>query len=111
MKLPATLQKTFIEKLAEPFVYPSVATKDKDWSVTPQCRCLPDRFVVITKKGGKFIHIQTGNPVPENLPIGLNPEKFEDTELYKVDANGDLEIDPDPKWMTEYDVALGKRHG
>ncbi len=108
LKIKAVAQSAFIEKLAEPFIYPVVATKDKDWSVTPHCLCLPDKFVVITVKDNVFCHIATGNVIAETIPVGLNPAKFEDENTYTVDENGDLQIDEDLKWMTDYNVALEK---
>ena len=103
--------KTFVNDIAVPFVYPTVDSKDGDWTTAPHANCLPDRFVVITMKGDQFTRIAVGNPVDDKLQLGLDPQKFDNLSLFTIDENGNMNIDDDMKWMTDYDVAVSKGMG
>jgi hypothetical protein len=98
----------YVDQLTDPFVYPAVTLKTDDWSTAPLFRCLPDKFVVVTQTGGIFQHIITGNPVPSTLKAGLDPAKFANADTFSLNANGDMVVDPDIKWMTDYDDAQSK---
>lgn len=98
--------KKFVDTLADPFVYPAVQLKDKDWTAAPATDVLPDRFVVVTEKNGVFRHIQVGNPINQNLQLGLDPQKFNNGAIYSIDAGGNMVIDEKLKWMTDYPEAV-----
>ena len=110
-KIKPVSHKDFVNDIVDPFVYPSVSSKDGDWTSAPHANCLPDRFAVITMKGDQFTRIAIGNPIDEKLQLGLDPQKFNDLSLFTIDENGNLNIDDDLKWMTDYDIAVSKGMG
>lgn len=110
-KIQPVTQKDFVDKLEDPFEFPELAIKDKDWSVAPFANCLPDRFVVIAKKGDQFTQIAVGNPVNPELQLGLDPKKFDDASVYAIDESGNLKIDDGIKWMAYYDDAVAEGMG
>ena len=110
-KITPVNHKDFVDKITDPFVYPSLTPKDGDWTTAPHTTCLPDRFVVITMKGEQFTRIAVGNPIDETLQLGLDPTRFNDLSIFTIDENGNLNIDENLKWMTDYDVAVSKGMG
>lgn len=110
-KIKSVSHKDFVNNIPDPFVYPAVSSKDGDWTTAPHANCLPDRFAVITMKGDQFTRIAIGNPIDNNLQLGLDPQKFNDLSLFTIDADGNMNIDEGLKWMTDYDVAVSKGMG
>ncbi|HEY6978177.1 MAG TPA: hypothetical protein VH396_17875 [Chitinophagaceae bacterium] len=110
-KIQPLSQKDFVDKFANPFEFPQLTIKDKDWSAAPYTDCLPDRFVVITTKGDQFTQIAVGNPVNPKLQLGLDPQKFDDASVYSIDENGNLKIDDGIKWMADYNEAVAQGMG
>ena len=62
-------------------------------------------------KGNQFTRIAVGNPVDDKLQLGLDPQKFDNLSLFTIDENGNMNIDDDMKWMTDYDIAVSKGMG
>ena len=110
-KIEPLTQKDFIDKFENPFEFPEVKVKDKDWSVAPFTNCLPDRFVVIAKKGDQFAQIAVGNLVNPELQLGLDPKKFDDASVYAIDEAGNLKMDDGIKWMAHYNDAVAQGMG
>lgn len=114
-KITGELVKTdpvsFTNALADPFIYPEVELKDKEWNNQPVCGGMPDRFVAITMNGGSYQHIKVGNVVTENLPIGIDPNAAENESNFKPDADGNLQIPDSMKWMFDYDKAVEEGMG
>lgn len=96
----------FTEALPQPFDYPAVELKPKDWNNAPHAECLPSRFAVLTRIGDEYTHLAFGNQVSPTIQLGLDPNKFTDPEAFKIDANGNLQVEPGLGWMTNYDEAL-----
>ncbi len=96
----------FSEATALTFTFPNVSQKNDDWTAAPHSKVMPDRFVVILKTEKTYRHIKVGKTLPSTgLKVGLNPEKFDLDNVYKYTSNGDLEVDPDIKWLTDYSAA------
>ncbi|MDN3657348.1 hypothetical protein QWZ08_16980 [Ferruginibacter paludis] len=110
-KIKPVNHKDFVNAIDNPFVFPAVAAKDKDWTVAPHSNCLPDKFAVITMKDSQFTRIAVGNAVDETVQLGLDPQKFDDLSLFTIDADGNLNIDEGLKWMTDYNTAVSKGFG
>jgi hypothetical protein len=110
-KIKPVNHKDFVNAIDNPFVFPAVAAKDKDWTTAPHSKCLPDKFAVITMKGNQFTRIAIGNAVDETVQLGLDPQKFDDLSLFTIDENGNLNIDEGLKWMTDYTTAVSKGFG
>ncbi|MEO7044007.1 MAG: hypothetical protein ABI091_01780, partial [Ferruginibacter sp.] len=99
-KIKSLNHKDFVNSIDSPFVYPTVSSKDQDWSAAPHTSCMPDRFAVITMKGDQFTRIAVGNIIDQSLQLGLDPQKFDDLSLFTIDENGNMNIDDGLKWMT-----------
>jgi hypothetical protein len=95
----------YLDEISVPFEFPVVTTKAQDWTKAPHSNVLPERFVVVAMQGNNFSHIVVGNPVPQDLQLGLDPKKFDDDQLFHLDADGNLQVDPGLKWMTDYPTA------
>lgn len=94
--------------LPEPFVYPNLPLKTAAWSKAPVAKALPQRFVVVTIKGGVCQHIAVTKPVSYPLQLGLDPANFQNGNLYQIDSNGNLQVEPGLQWMTDYTLAVEK---
>ncbi|MDN3203124.1 hypothetical protein [Algoriphagus sediminis] len=84
---------------------PKIEIKEKSWDKGATTDALPDRFVVVTKRGGHYQHVVTGKLIPNPLPIGLDPSK-DQVEGFKHLPNGDLEIPDKIKWMFDFEEAV-----
>ena len=103
--------KDIIRKKALNIKFPDVEIKETSWSTAPRTKVMPDRFVVLTMQGNTFSHIVVGDKLPEEpLKVGLDPQKFE-TDYFGYDEEGNLVVDDDLKWMTDYPEALKKGMG
>ncbi|RAJ81879.1 hypothetical protein CLV59_104104 [Chitinophaga dinghuensis] len=85
--------------------FPAVTTKTQQWTQAPTSKVLPPRFVVVTYSGTQVTHAVPGNIVTPNIQLGLDPGKFDNAELFKLDEQKNLVVDPGIKWMTDYETA------
>ncbi|MET0244320.1 MAG: hypothetical protein ABW174_12660, partial [Flavitalea sp.] len=108
--LPKVDGSVFATGIADPFVYPAVTIKPKDLNMQPYCGALPDRFVAITMNNGVYQHVKVGNTVTQNLPVGIDPTSTNSTH-FTPDADGNLIIADNLKWMFEYDKAVEEGMG
>ena len=110
----SNIQKTnsreILLNLSNDPVFPSPDLKDSNWSTIPHSKVMPDRFVVLTMRDDQFIHIQSGNPLPDGplpkdkLAVGLDPDSFSE-ETFHYDTDGNLIVDEKIRWLTDYDEA------
>lgn len=96
----------FLQEQNVSLTFPRVSIKTEDWTVAPHSRTLPDRFVAITIQRGRYKHIVMGEIIPENLQLGLNPEKFDLDNVFKLDEDKNLIVDEGMLWMSDYQEAL-----
>lgn len=75
---------------------PVAASRTAPWTRPPQAGLLPERFAVVTVAGGAISHVAIGNPVPADLPLGLDPTQA-------PEADGDLPAAL--RWMVDYPTA------
>ncbi|HKG93217.1 MAG TPA: hypothetical protein VKA84_15030 [Gemmatimonadaceae bacterium] len=89
------------QPLPTPVRFPTPAGHAESWTRAPQARALPSRWYVLGYLGGALTVRAAGNPIPETLAAGPNP-------------NALLPDDPDPaqppvddgmKWMIDFDEA------
>jgi len=83
----------------------ALAPKTRSWTAPPRVRVLPDRFVVIGYQGGKVVFQAIGAPIPSPLVAGPDPSAPAE-EQFKHDANGDLMVSDDMRWMVDFDTAV-----
>jgi hypothetical protein len=106
-ELLADLEDLSQRPAAEP-VFPKVQTKAAAWTRAPHCRVLPDRFVVLTLRGGEVTHVVVGQPIGE-IKVGLDPDpEHAQTEAFSLDADGNLVVGQSIRWMVDFDEAVAQ---
>jgi hypothetical protein len=105
--------EAILEKTGSPFDFSTVNHKDNSWTTAPHTYMMPDQFVAVTMKDNKFLHVVAGNKINQHVQLGLDPALFsnkdEDGEdIYKLDSNGDLQIEKGLRWMVDYNEALNE---
>lgn len=97
----------FVAQFDAPFDFPEVGLKTKDWEQAPHTYVLPDRFALITMQGNVFTHVKFGRKLEnDTLQVGLDPQLFEEEDLYARDAENEFELEPNLRWMTDFDEAV-----
>ncbi len=87
--------------------FPAVTLKPDDWTEPVRAIGLPDNFIVIGARGGVLTHISIGDPVPESLQIGLNPDETA-APSFTPDNTGNLSVAPELLWLTDLVEAKSK---
>ncbi len=90
-------------------VFPKVTIKSGSWTAAPYSSIMPEQFVVVTMThDGNYKHLVAGKPLPsEKLIVGLDPDTFE-TESFQYDEDGNLIVDENIKWLTDFTEAEKK---
>ena len=108
-KIVYEFYKSNLMSLNEPFrpnlTFPKVEKKDKSWDRAGMTKAMPDRFVVVTKRGNNYQHIVTGKTIPNPLPLSLDPSGNQ-FEQFNHLANGDLEVPKELSWMFDFEAAV-----
>lgn len=87
-------------------VFPPAADLRRfSWSRPARVNTLPERFVFIGQNSGNPPVVIVGEPVPPELVVAPSPSAPEAGELMQ-DANGDLIIPEEMKWMVDFDLAV-----
>ncbi len=101
--------KTHVEVLNTPFdpglSFPEVEMKTKEWDRAGITTVMPDRFIVVTKRGDEVRQIVVGRPVSPNLNVGIDPDTEEEEGFYHL-PNGDLKIPDKLRWMFDFEAAV-----
>lgn len=79
--------------------------KTRSWTEPARVKVLPDRFVILGYQDGKLVFEEPGGAIPTPLVAGPNPSAPPDEQL-KHDAQGDLLVPADMKWMVDFDAAV-----
>lgn len=86
-------------------VFPTAADlRRHSWSRPARVNTLPERFVFIGQNTGQPPVVIVGEPVPPELVVGPSPSAPAMGELM-LDANGDLIIPDEMRWMVDFDRA------
>lgn len=104
---PETLAVSSADALVFP-VFDPETLKAESWSRAPRANVMPDRFVIMTFSGGKQIHRQAGNLIPQPLFMGPDPQKLE--EEYRQES-GELRVGEDIAWIYDFDKAVATGMG
>lgn len=99
---PVTLEVSSADELAFPAFDPATL-KAESWSRAPRANVMPDRFVVMTFSNGQEVQRQAGNPIPQPLFLGPDPEKPE--EEFRQEA-GELKVGEDIAWIYDFEKAV-----
>lgn len=85
--------------------FPVPKMRTKAWDRAGITSVMPDRFVVATKRGNDWIHVVVGNPVSEELNVGIDPNSNE-AEGYYHNSDGELVIPEKLRWMFDFEEAV-----
>ncbi len=101
---------TLLESTVFPEFPDDYRLKEESWSGAPRSEVMPDRFVFLGMKDGEFTHTKVGNAIPDPLIVGIDPSS--NTEgLFEYDDKGNLKMDENTKWLTDFDEAVKKGMG
>ena len=100
--------------LLDATVYPefpdNIPMKDEPWSEAPRSEVMPERFVFLGMKDGEFTHVKAGNVIPDPLIVGIDPSSNGEG-AFEYDEKGNLLMDENTKWLTDFDEAVKKGMG
>ena len=101
------LKKTEVGVSTAFVVFPppeDVATKQQSWSRAPKVAAFPDRFVFIGYAGDTAPTVVIGNPV--HSPLVAGPDPSADPADQFQQADGELTVPDEIKWMMDFDRAV-----
>ncbi len=101
---------TMVDGVSIPDFKSDIETKEDSWSEAPKTNVLPDKFVFLGMNGNEFTHIKLGKSIPNPLIVGINPTSA-DTGIFEYDDKGNLLVDENTKWLTDFDAAVEKGMG
>lgn len=87
--------------LSPPIQFPTPPTKTATWTRAPQTHALPQRWHVLGYAGGQLILTAQGNPIPDGLAVGPDPN----APSGSPPPEGELAIDEGMKWMVDFAAA------
>lgn len=98
---PANLDAPRLEDLQFP-AFPEGSLKAESWSQAPRTNVMPDRFVVMGFSSEKEVFRQAGNPVPDPLIVGPDPQAL---EIDFRQQNGELLVGEEIAWIYDFEQA------
>jgi len=83
--------------------FPGTDRKSDAWTIPPRTDLLPERIAIrlFFKNGG--IREVTGNPVPDTLQLGFDPDEQDETAFSTRETS--LELPAAIRWLTDFDEA------
>jgi len=94
--------------LSPSIAFPTPLTRKASWTRAPQARALPTRWYVLGYVGGALTVRVAGNPIPDSLAAGPDPNDLldEDKDANAPPPNPEQPaIDSGMKWMVDFDEA------
>jgi hypothetical protein len=77
--------------------------KTSSWTQAPHIKVMPDCFVVTGYSGGNVVFEKTGNIIPDNLQVALDPTS-EEAQISR-EKNGKILVNPKLSWIFDFDEA------
>jgi hypothetical protein len=88
----------------------SIPLSTSSWLQAPAARTLPDRFMVLGfRDGAQVLRVVLEHAVPDELHVGPDPSLPEDEQMKH--AAGDLTVNAELRWMTDFDEAIANGLG
>jgi hypothetical protein len=103
--LPEGVTKADVDVAAAVVLFGPANTKQNAWARAPRIDLMPDRFVFIGYEGKNATALEFGKPVLTPLIAGPDPTAPANEQL-RHDANGQIIIPDEMKWMTDFDRAV-----
>lgn len=85
--------------------FPTVEKKTQSWDRAGITDVMPDRFVVITKRGEFYQHVVTGKPIVKPLQVSIDPTG-DQADRFTHLPNGDLEVPEEIRWLFDFEAAV-----
>jgi hypothetical protein len=83
-------------------IFPTPILKTDAWTEAPRSKVMPDCFVIRLYNGTSWREV-VGNPIPDPLVLGFDPNS---DELDYDFENGKYETPQEIRWMTDFDEAV-----
>jgi hypothetical protein len=87
-----------------------IDAKSRTWMQAASASLLPERFVLLGYRGGVEVVNQLGAPVQGPFSVSPDPAAAPEDQ-FQFDANGNLTVGTDLKWMTDFDEAVNRGMG
>lgn len=87
------------------FTFPDIHVKQQAWTRPAITNVMPDRFVVITKRGDAYRQIKVGRAIPRNIQVGINPAEHE-ADQFQDTLDGGLDVPEKIRWMYNFEDAV-----
>lgn len=84
-------------------VLPVLSLKPSSWTEAPHTRVMPDQFVARIYTGTSYREV-VGLPVPNPLPVGMDPSADYTSLLDQQD--GIINMPPEIKWLSDFEEAV-----
>lgn len=109
-KLKPVKDVTMVDGISIPNFPDNIELKENTWSEAPKANLLPDRFVFVGTNGNEITHLKVGKEIPSPLIVGINPDSA-DTGTFEYDDKGNLLVDENTRWLTDFEEAVRKGMG
>ncbi len=83
-------------------IFPTPLRRADSWSRAPRTSVLPDCWVALGYNEGTRIFTRGGNPIPDKLAVGPNPQELTSDH---ADDSSDSPVDPDIRWLIDFEAA------
>ena len=87
-----------------------VDTRARSWTKAATASLLPERFVLLGYQGGEQVLSALSEPVRTPLHVSPDPQTNAETQ-FQFDANGNLTLGDDLRWMVDFDAAVARGTG
>ena len=87
-----------------------VDTRARSWTKAATASLLPERFVLLGYQSGEQVLSVLSEPVRTPLHVSPDPQTDAGTQ-FQFDANGNLTLGEDLRWMVDFDAAVARGMG
>lgn len=86
-------------------------TKLQGWTQAPKTHVLPEQLILMAFNNGMEAPVleEMSEPIPASLAVGPDPSLDEDEQI-RIE-NGNIVVNPEMKWMVDFEEALAKGMG
>lgn len=85
--------------------WPEYDAKPDSWSQAPSAKLMPDRFVVTAYVGGRKVIEEVGQPIPDPLVVGMDPNPVDAGQGMEV-VEDRISVPSDMRWMVDFEEAV-----
>jgi hypothetical protein len=85
--------------------------KEDSWTQPPLVKVLPDRLVLTLWRGGKLVHQEMGQLIPDVVQAGPAPLMTDGQASWKRGADGKMIFDAESEWLRDFRTAVNNGLG